>query len=284
MEGDDLAALAENIRQYGLQTPITLYEGKILDGRNRYRACQLAAVEPRTQLFPADRDPLAFVLSVNLHRRHLTTSQRALLAARIATLPQGGANKKQTLNSGFAFSIAQAAEKLGVGMDIVQKAKTVLQDPVQTRAVESGERSVHAAASAIKAAQAPKAAQVSAKVPRDATNFEVPEALRPLWDRKSEVDAVLVHLSRASGALQAACDARDPLFAPTDLSAALTHLHAACQSVSRSALFAVCDSCDGVDAASCSMCQGRGFLNEEDYARNAPADETSPSPNPAMST
>jgi hypothetical protein len=117
MEPNDLASLAQNNREHGLH--IVLFKGRILDGRNRWCACQLAGVEPRTRIFPADGNPLAacpepaerVVLSANLHRRHLTTSQRGLLDAKIANLPHGGANKKQGTNSSLAPSIDEEHAK-----------------------------------------------------------------------------------------------------------------------------------------------------------------------------
>jgi hypothetical protein len=275
MESDQLAALAENIRAHGLQYRIVLFEGRILDGRNRYRACQLAGVEPHTRDFPADGDPLAFVLSANLHRRHLTTSQRALLAAKIASLPHGGTNKKQGINSSLAPSIAQAAEKLSVGTAIVKKARTVLQDPAQTRAVESGERSVHAAVQQIRAAHATRSTPAT---PRDPTGFAIPEALHPLWNRRTEVQTVLTHLSRAHQALHAARESRDPLFERTNLSDALSHLDTISASVARSLPFAVCHACHGDDFETCPTCEGRGFLPETAFEQDANPNSKNPTP------
>src|SRR6516165_5719955 len=81
-------ALVEGIKDRGLDETIVLYEGKILDGRNRYRACQLAGRIPRTREYPG-RDPVGFVLAANLHRRHLNEAQRALVAAQLANLGVG---------------------------------------------------------------------------------------------------------------------------------------------------------------------------------------------------
>jgi ParB-like chromosome segregation protein Spo0J len=78
MADDELAGLAEDIRKNGLRNPIMIHEGKILDGRNRYRACKLIGREIKAwEVFHLNgKDPLAYVLSQNLHRRHLTPEQR----------------------------------------------------------------------------------------------------------------------------------------------------------------------------------------------------------------
>jgi len=57
MEKEELEALTKDIAENGLQEPIILYEGKILDGRNRYLACLQAGVEPWFKQYIVD-DPL----------------------------------------------------------------------------------------------------------------------------------------------------------------------------------------------------------------------------------
>jgi hypothetical protein len=76
----ELEALANDIKQTGLLNPIVLYQGQIIDGRNRYLACQRAGVEPHfIQWEPNGISPLDWVISQNIHRRHLNASQRACL-------------------------------------------------------------------------------------------------------------------------------------------------------------------------------------------------------------
>ena len=77
----ELAELAEDIRKHGLNNPVWLYDDpelgrRLLDGRNRVRACQLAGVEPRTQMYMGT-EPVAFSISQNLKTRHLTVGQKA---------------------------------------------------------------------------------------------------------------------------------------------------------------------------------------------------------------
>jgi len=78
LEGDELQALADDIKANGLHDPVWLYEGKVLDGRNRARACEMADVPLQTRDFTGDRaSALRYVWSENFHRRHLDSSQRA---------------------------------------------------------------------------------------------------------------------------------------------------------------------------------------------------------------
>ncbi len=85
---EELDTLAADIAENGLLEPITLYEGKVLDGRNRYVACLNVAVDPRFTQYTGD-DPLDFVVSKNLHRRHLGETQRGVVAARLETMGHG---------------------------------------------------------------------------------------------------------------------------------------------------------------------------------------------------
>src|ERR1700731_405463 len=83
MSEAELQALAEDIKTNGQLEPILVYKGKILDGKNRYRACKIAGVEPNTIKFsPTEthRTPEEYVLSQNVLRRQLTQSQKATVA------------------------------------------------------------------------------------------------------------------------------------------------------------------------------------------------------------
>jgi hypothetical protein len=92
MQGAEFDTLVEDIRANGLNEPIRLFDGQVLDGRNRYRA--MLKLEPNfaPSTFPGDfddfdnlgrQDALAFVISANIHRRHLTTDQKRDLIAKL---------------------------------------------------------------------------------------------------------------------------------------------------------------------------------------------------------
>ncbi len=84
MTATELESLKEDISQNGLREPIYLYEGKIIDGRNRYIACLEIGTKPIFRKYEGTEDNLIdFVISLNLVRRHLNTSQKACLAVEI---------------------------------------------------------------------------------------------------------------------------------------------------------------------------------------------------------
>ena len=83
LEGAALDTLAQDIKAHGLVEPIWIYDGQVLDGRNRARACALAGVPVRTREFAGrPADAIAHVWSLNFSRRHLTPSQAAIADAR----------------------------------------------------------------------------------------------------------------------------------------------------------------------------------------------------------
>src|SRR2546429_2113668 len=87
MEGEEFDALVADIRKNGQREPIVLYQGKILDGRNRYNACLVAGVGLKISKHEDDcpfiGDPAAYVISKNVHRRHLTAEQKRDLIAKL---------------------------------------------------------------------------------------------------------------------------------------------------------------------------------------------------------
>lgn len=132
---DEWAALVESIRSGGLEEPIWLYEGRILDGRNRYLACLEAGVEPSFREYEGD-DPLGFVLRKNIDRRHLSASQRACIAAEIVPELEEEARRRMGARtdlvekiprgSGFGKSRDLAAQRLAVNPHYVSDARRIM--------------------------------------------------------------------------------------------------------------------------------------------------------------
>ncbi len=111
MSEAELQTFAADIKVQGLLQAIELYEGKILDGRNRYKACLLAGVEP-TVIKVDPKDPCAYVWSRNGARRHLTTSQKAMVAARMREYHEAEAKKRMSAGGGDKKS-PKAKQKSG---------------------------------------------------------------------------------------------------------------------------------------------------------------------------
>jgi ParB-like nuclease domain len=90
----EFRGLVASIKQVGLTEPITMHEGMVIDGRNRLLACEEAGVEPRFEQFDdAKMGAVEFVLSKNLHSRHLSDGQRAFAAAEMVTTKHGDVNR-----------------------------------------------------------------------------------------------------------------------------------------------------------------------------------------------
>ena len=178
MMGDDFDGLVNDIRDRGQMSPIELLDGEIIDGRNRYRACLEVPCEPDfcdvDGLPEAKDDPVAYVVSMNLHRRHLTPSQCAIASAKAekASGTQGKAakgRKKRKPKSVVENSPQQnggkardkAGEQFGISGKTHDAGVKVLDQGSATlvKAVETGDVSVSAAA---KLAELPKAEQNAA--------------------------------------------------------------------------------------------------------------------------
>lgn len=138
----EMSTLVDDIQRNGLIDPIVLdADGRVLDGRHRLEACRRAKVEPRFRAYEGD-DPAAFVLSKNLARRHLSASQRAMVAARIAELPRGRPGRSAFM----PVSQPEAASALHVSERSVRKARRVIREaPELADQVDRGEITVGAA-------------------------------------------------------------------------------------------------------------------------------------------
>ncbi len=170
MSEPELAGLAENIKKDGLGNSIVMVGEAVLDGRNRLAACKLAGEEPHFVQWDGKGSPVDYVLSQNLHRRHLNDQQRALVAANVKRYleKEGNARRLENLkqnmgptedldpghrkNRGTGRSAAKAAAQLNVSKDSVEKASRVLKkgDESLVRATREGNVSLDAAATVAK--------------------------------------------------------------------------------------------------------------------------------------
>jgi hypothetical protein len=107
---DELRELAADIRQRGLLQAIVLdSEGRVLDGRNRLAACELAGVEPTFETYGGN-DSDGYALTVNINRRHLRPSQRYILIEQARRLAK-------TTKSLFSPSESQRLSEAAIVLD-----------------------------------------------------------------------------------------------------------------------------------------------------------------------
>jgi len=148
MTGQEYINLRDDIKANGLLEPIILYDNKILDGRNRYTACLDVGVDPVFNEYTGEQTPLDYVLSKNLHRRHLNETQRAIVASKLANMPLGGDiyyHRSANLPTGN-ISQPEAAAMLNVSERTVRTVKAIERDaPELLPKMESGDMNAHEA-------------------------------------------------------------------------------------------------------------------------------------------
>lgn len=152
LDDEHLDELVDDIKQHGQRISIEIFEGKIIDGRRRWLACKKAGVTPRIVEVSPD-DPVAYVLSLNLHRRHLTASQAAMCAQRARAMYDQAAKERQKLSEGRGkkgenncsdLNKGQARDQVGRAFGIsggtVDRAAKVVKDgiPEIAKAVDDG--------------------------------------------------------------------------------------------------------------------------------------------------
>ena len=185
IEGQMFDDLVASIRENGQLDAIVLLDGAILDGRNRYRACKVAGAQPRFEDFKGG-DPLKFVAAKNVHRRNLSTNERALIAAKMAGLMNGSnqfSRQHKTegdVETSPSVSINEAATLMGVARDTVVSARTILDHGSQVDiAAASKGAGLRPMADKIRAALAPvqHAARQREKTDCGAPSNRVPERM-----------------------------------------------------------------------------------------------------------
>lgn len=152
--GTEFDELVADVKSNGLREKIMLHEGQILDGRNRYRACIAAEIDAEFEMF-SGADPVSYVISKNVHRRHLTPSQRGMAAADLCNLLPGRpkeSDKNTTSQEGV--STFDAAQRMGTSRATVERAREISRKgtPELVNAVRSGKVDVATAQKAARLA------------------------------------------------------------------------------------------------------------------------------------
>ena len=188
MTPDQYGALRDDIREHGLRTPTVMYEGMVLDGRNRARAWYDVHGNwdvPSTDFKGTPEEAIAYVRSHNIKRRHLKPSQIAYYEAQAAAFwkAQPGRPKKKFCNSATQRQIAKEA---GVHIEtIALAAKAVKAAPEVGPYLRDGKISVNRA---LKVAKLPDAERFDAltKPPQRQLAQRKPQ---PTPERLTDADA-----------------------------------------------------------------------------------------------
>lgn len=284
MPDGDFKALVQSIGEFGLRQKIVLYEGKILDGRHRYEACLAAGVKPQFEQYEG-KSPIGFVISANLNRRHLDTSQRALIAASIETTTWGDSKrfssgekdpkspaKSQEVNLPLGEDVnrEQAAELMNVSEASVKRAAKLMEEapPEIIEKVKSGEMSVNAALAELKEDHAP---EENGDVV-DETGWPVPKSLRVYWDRRGELLEIMKKIASIKNHLEERWREGDEFYKRTRSQDAIIKLNDAHRYIRASQLFAVCPTCNGRAQLKgvCTLCKGAGILTKHLWQQCVP--------------
>jgi len=156
-----LAGMEADMRKHGQREAITTYKGEMVDGCNRASLCKKIGIEPRYEEFKgSEAELLQFVLAKNVYRRHLTTSQRAIIGAKMSEKSKSDENPQIC----GLFKQPEAAKAMNVSLRQVEDAARLLREgsPELIAKVERGEETIHAALKEIKPAK-PKADKAPAE-------------------------------------------------------------------------------------------------------------------------
>jgi hypothetical protein len=153
---DDRMAIRDDIQRNGQRDPIITYKGQVVDGRNRDIICKELGIKPKMEEWDGNGSLSDFIVSKNMHRRHLDESQRAMVAAKLKAYQEQEAKGKSCgKKAGARANLPakgrvrdQVAKALKVSGRSVGSASKVLSHgiPELAKAVETGQVKVSTAA------------------------------------------------------------------------------------------------------------------------------------------
>ena len=144
MQADEYQSLVDSIESIGVQNPITLFEGMVIDGWHRYQAANQVNIDcPTVEL--GNVDPQAFVVAQNKARRNLTASQRAIAVTTVYEWHSVGKPSNWTPVANKPKSAQELADIAGVSIGTIKHTKTA-QKAGFTEAVKAGAITVKEAA------------------------------------------------------------------------------------------------------------------------------------------
>jgi hypothetical protein len=171
MDTEEFEGLKSDIEKHGLLEPVWTYDGKIIDGRNRYLACFQLGIKPKFKKWANNNGSslVDFVISLNLKRRHLNSSQKALVAVdalpffekeaskrKISTLKKGNKKPDRALipHRENGRSRDKVAQLFCVSGRYVQYGKQINEkDPNLAQEIRDGKKSITEAINQINKAE-----------------------------------------------------------------------------------------------------------------------------------
>lgn len=198
MQADEFQALKDSIESIGVQNPITLFEGMVIDGWHRYSAAnEVGMLCPTVDL--GDVDPKDFVMAQNKARRHITSAQLAMATTAVYQWRSVGNPSFTQLHTECAIrTTTEMAGIAGVHRNTIVQAQSVRSHaaPEVIEAVKRGEVGLPKAAAIAKLPMAEQAAALHRPAPKPivkAVPVVEPEAAEP--EDYTELDALQDSLS-----------------------------------------------------------------------------------------
>lgn len=197
MSTEDFQGLKDSIENIGVQNPITIFEGMVVDGWNRYKAANELGMDCPSKELDAWIDPVAFVRAQNKDRRHLPLSAWALIEVSLREWKPSHRPDKGELSSPLRASNQEMADAVGVTKRTIQQAKAVQSNatPEVIAAVKSGEIGLPKAAAIAKLPKEEQAAAIHKPAPKAApeappapANHELEEAVNTINELAAEND------------------------------------------------------------------------------------------------
>lgn len=170
MAREDFDALVASIERHGLREPITLMDGKVLDGWHRYQACESLGIEGATVVFDGTAEEAENLVNDRHTRRSITPVQRAAAALKMYEWRTGsGSHKKEIQNRNVTvLDVQQIADKAGVSKSTVEKVKAATKaDPNALDKIRDGKET---AGSILKKAKPEPAPQKPVEKPEAPAN------------------------------------------------------------------------------------------------------------------
>jgi hypothetical protein len=265
MSGAAFSELVASIKKIGrIRNSVIVYQNQILDGNHRLKACKIAKVEPKSIEFKGtDLEALDLVWDLNVQRRHLNESQRAVAFAQYCNFADTGRPEQ----SSPRVRLGDAAEKASVGRNTMRRAKEVVEHGTKKdiESIKSGKTTVKQVASRIQSESKNGSEDV------DASGFPVPKPAQEYWHRRKEAADILAQLRYAKTKIRE-LKPDDIMWAEVNLGGVTSDLESAINRFRGGMPEHVCAHCQGQHPARCTACKGRGVVSEYFWRQCVPVE------------